>query len=88
MIIKIKTVEDVKAFARELILEDKVNFHPDEDFKNYVTLKYNLPCYSKKVAEFKNKLMEKCFLVCEKAGADIYDVMNGEVIKIENSLKK
>ncbi|MEJ7739043.1 MAG: hypothetical protein WKF97_16585 [Chitinophagaceae bacterium] len=86
MITKIETSEDVKAFAKQLIAEG-VSFHPDDDFNDYVVFKTNKPCYTKKQAEIKNKLMNKCFSVCEKEGTDIYGIML-EVTLIETGVDK
>jgi hypothetical protein len=72
MLKEIKNLNDVEAFAKELIKES-VNFHPDEDFNNYVNLESNLPTYTKEEADLRNKLMNQSFDVCEKEGVDIYD---------------
>ena len=77
---KIKNLKDVTAFAKQLIKEE-VNFHPDEDFKNYINLETKKPTYSKKDADFRNELMRQCFEVCEKDGADIYDIMSEVALK-------
>ena len=37
----IKTVEGVKAFFHHLVYERKVNFHPDDDFADYVSCEEN-----------------------------------------------
>jgi len=74
MIEKIETLEDVAAFAKQII-DEGVSFHPDDDFNDYVNFKTNEPCYSETEAEKRNKLMNDCFDVCEKEGADIYEIM-------------
>ena len=74
MINKIQTLDDVKAFAKQLIAEG-LNFHPDDDFNDYVNLENNLPLYSNEEASIRNELMNKCFEVCELEGIDIYDLM-------------
>ncbi len=74
MITQIRTTKDVEAFAKQLIAEG-VSFHPDDDFNDYVFFKDNKPCYSKKEAEIRNRLMNRCFEVCDKEGADIYSIM-------------
>ena len=86
MIIKIETVDDVKAFAKQLIAEE-VSFHPDDDFNNYVNFKKNISTYTREEADFRNGLMNQCFEVCEKDGFDIYAVML-EVSLIETGLDK
>lgn len=74
MLTEIKTVKDVEAFAKQLINEG-VSFHPDDDFNDYVFFKDNTQCYTSEEAEIRNNLMQQCFDVCEKEGADIYGVM-------------
>lgn len=86
MITIIETADDVKAFAKQLIAEG-VSFHPDDDFNDYVNFKENTPTYTKKEADLRNDLMNKCFEVCEKEGIDIYDVML-EVSLIETGMDK
>ena len=86
MITKIETANDVKTFAKQLIAEG-VNFHPDDDFNEYVNFKENKPCYTKEEADLRNELMGSCFGVCEKEGVDIYDVML-EVSLIETGMDK
>jgi hypothetical protein len=86
MIEKIETLEDVAAFAKQII-DEGVSFHPDDDFNDYVNFKTNEPCYSETQAEKRNKLMNDCFDLCEKEGADIYEIML-EVTLIETGLDK
>ncbi len=74
MITQIQTSEDVKAFAKQLIMEG-VSFHPDDDFNDYVNFKEDTPCYSKDEADLRNELMNNCFDVCENEGIDIYELM-------------
>jgi len=74
MITQILTTDDVKAFAKQLIIEG-VSFHHDDDFNEYVNFKENKPCYSKQDADLRNVLMGKCFKVCKNKGVEIYDLM-------------
>lgn len=83
---QIKTTKDVVAFAKQLIKEG-VNFHPDDDFKNYINLETSEPTYSTEEAELRNELMNQCFTVCEKNGVDIYDTMSEVALK-ETGLDK
>jgi hypothetical protein len=78
MITKILTTEDVKLFAKQLISED-LNFHPDDDFTDYVNLTTKLPSYSSEDAVLRNQLMSECFDVCQSNGADIYEIMMKEL---------
>lgn len=86
MITKIKTTDDVKSFAKQIVAEG-VSFHPDDDFNDYVYFRENRPCYTKDEANLRNALMEKCFAVCEKQGVDIYALMH-EVLLIESGWDK
>lgn len=78
MINTIETVEDVRLFAEQL-LQEGVNIHPDEDFRNYINTTTKLPTYTDEESIMRNDLMEKCFELCEKTGEDIYEIM-GEVL--------
>jgi len=80
MIKDIKTLKDVTTFAKELVKEG-VSFHPDDDFNDYVNLDNKTPTYSKKEADFRNKLMDKCFKICKKEGVSIYDIMMEILLK-------
>ena len=80
MLKQIKTTKDVVAFAKQLIKEG-VNFHPDDDFNDYINLETEKPTYTKDEAEFRNELMNQCFAVCEKNGVDIYDTMSEVALK-------
>ena len=86
MITLIQSVDDVKSFAQQIISEG-VSFHPDDDFNDYVTFAENKPCYSKQDADLRNSLMRDCFVVCEIASVDIYDIML-EVTLIETRMDK
>ncbi len=74
MVAEINTIDDVKMFAHQL-LDEKLNFHPDESFENYIDSKTHLPCYSAEEAQFRNHLMSRCFEVCDDFGVDIYEIM-------------
>ena len=86
MLKQIKTTKDVVAFAKQIIKEG-VNFHCDEDFKNYINLKSNKLTYSTEEAELRNELMNQCFAVCEKNGVNVYGTM-GDVLLKETGLHK
>lgn len=74
MITLIQTTSDVEKFINCLILEENLNFHPDEDFRNYVLLDTGLSSYTEEEAELRNHLLDECFDVCEKYEADIYQI--------------
>lgn len=70
----IKTVEGVKAFFHHLVYERKVNFHPDDDFADYVSYEDKTPSFTEDEVTMYNGLMEESFIICEKAGVDIYAI--------------
>lgn len=74
MITKVESLRDVREFAKNLI-EEGSNFHPDDDFSEYINYELGEPCYTHEEACLRNKLMEQCFAVCEKEGQDIYSYM-------------
>lgn len=61
-------------FFHYLIEKESLNFHPDEDFTNYINLESELPSYTEEEAKFRNKLMEDCFTVCIRENVDIYSI--------------
>ena len=68
----ILSVEDVKTFFHHLIDERKVNFHPDDDFRDYCFYADGKPAFTEQDVTVYNRLMEESFDVCEKAHVDIY----------------
>jgi len=75
MIKEINTIEDIKLFAFQLVNEEKLSFHPDDDFADYINLETRESVYSEEEVQFLNQLMEKCFDICEQFGTDIYKLM-------------
>ena len=86
MLKQINTSNDVVVYAMQLVKED-VNFHPDDDFNDYINLETQKPSYTKQEADIRNALMSQCFEVCQKNGIDIYDTMSEVVLK-ETGLDK
>jgi hypothetical protein len=74
MIKAINTISDVEQFAKHLVQVEKLSFHPDDDFKDYLT-NSNQPFYTTQEAELRNKLMNDCFEVCEREKVDVYGVV-------------
>lgn len=74
MLSSITSIQDVTTFFHHLILEENLNFHPDEDFRNYVLLDTGLSSYTEEEAELRNHLLDECFDVCERYQADIYQI--------------
>ena len=77
----INSVKDVEVFFHHLVDDRKVNFHPDDDFANYVCLADNTPSFSAVEVVMYNRLMDESFDVCDKADIDIYDIGFNEFIK-------
>ena len=64
----ISTHHDVMAFAKHLVSDCHLSFHPDDDFADYFT-----NANQDKIALY-NRLNDECFAVCETAGIDIYQI--------------
>lgn len=75
MIKEINTIEDVKLLAFQLVNEENLSFHPDNDFSDYINMETKELVYSEKEVQFLNQQMEKCFEICEQFEADIYELM-------------
>ena len=68
----IATVDDVKEFFRHLVNDRMVNFHPDDRFEDYASCVDGSKKFTQKESSVYNHLMDECFEMCEKNGADIY----------------
>ncbi len=86
MISQIKNPYDVEAFVVQLVSEG-LNYHPDDDFENYINLKTDEPSYTPEEAQKRNELNQQCFEVCEKFNIDLYD-LSQEVFLKETGLDK
>ncbi len=73
MIQEIKTGEDIKIFFNDLLAED-LNFHPDDQFEDYINYETKAPTYSEDESRLRNSLLYQSFDVCEKEGVDIYEM--------------
>ena len=62
----INTIEDVQVFFHYLVYERYVNFHPDEDFKNYICYEDKTPTFSPDEVDIFDRLMNESFEVCSK----------------------
>ena len=63
-----KTVQEVKEFFKYLVNERKLNFHPNDDFANYVSYDEKTPSFTKEEVEVYNRLMEESFNICDATG--------------------
>jgi len=74
MIKDINSINEVKKYA-SLLVSEGTSFHPDNDFSDYINLKSGDNAYSEEEINLRNRLMDKCFSICEKEGEDIYEIM-------------
>jgi len=81
MITQINTISDVKSFAKHLVEIEKLSFHPDDDFSDYINLKTKEPFYTKDEATLRNKLMTDSFEVCNRHNIEIYAVLLSTIAK-------
>ena len=67
----ITTIEEVKDFFNHLVNELGINFHPDDDFKNYVSYETGSRTMVDEQAELYNRLMDESFEVCSD---EVYEI--------------
>jgi hypothetical protein len=82
MITEINSIDDVKTFALHLSKVEKLSYHPDDDFNDCIKISTQEPLYTKKEATLRNALMKQCFIICEKEGADIYEIILPIVVEV------
>ena len=70
----INTVNDVTEFFTHLLEVERLNFHPDEDFANYVPMDSDKPTFSESDIEQYNFLMGRAFEACKEKDIDIYQL--------------
>lgn len=70
----IHSVKDVETFFHHLVEERKVNFHPDDDFADYICYEDHTPTFTSEEVQVYNRLMDEPFDVCEKTDTDIYSI--------------
>lgn len=75
----ITSKRDVELFADYLVNGLNINIHPDTPFGDYISYQDKTPTFTKQDAEIGDRLMDECFEVCEKCGADVYEIM-GDVL--------
>lgn len=63
-------VADVKEFFGWL-LDEGINFHPEDSFSNYINVKTKGPSFSKEVADELDGLMDQAWKICENYDIDI-----------------
>ena len=67
----ITTAEEVKDFFDHIVNELNINFHPDDDFKDYVSYNTGERTMNDELAELYNRLMDEAFEVC---GEEVYEI--------------
>ena len=67
----ITKAEDVRDFFSHLVNDLGINFHSDDDFKNYVSYTTGERTMDDEQAELYNRLMDESFDVC---GDDVYEI--------------
>ena len=72
----IETIVDVQNLAKYLYNDRKVAFHPDDNFADYVSDETGKQTFSDEEIPIFIRLMDECFLVCERENRDIYEVMS------------
>lgn len=66
----IKTTKDVVKYFTYLMKEERLNFHADTPFSDYVG-EGGKPTYNKKQAAARAALLDECFAVCKR---ELYDI--------------
>lgn len=69
----IQTISEVKAFFHHVVFERKADFHPDDDFSQYLSPKKE-PLFTPEECVIYNALLAECFTVCDAKDEDIYDL--------------
>ncbi|MBR1447364.1 MAG: hypothetical protein IJ588_01285 [Prevotella sp.] len=67
----ITTVEEVRNFFHHIVYDLDINFHPDDDFKDYACYKAGQRTMNDEQAELYNRLMDEAFNVC---GDEVYEI--------------
>ena len=61
----ITCIEEVKDFFYNIDYYLEINFHPDDNFKDYVSYETGERTMTDEQAEFYNRLMDEAFEVCD-----------------------
>ena len=69
----ITTVEGVKDFFHHIVYDLSINFHPDDDFKNYVCYETGKRTMNDEQAELYNRLMDEAFKACDNE-EQVYEI--------------
>lgn len=84
----ITTAEEVKDFFHHIVYDLDINFHPDDDFKDYVSYETGERTMVDKQAELYNRLMDEAFEVCDDEVYGIGSEVLFERLQTESKEKK
>ena len=82
----ITSIEEVKAFFHNIVCDLGINFHPDDDFMDYVCYETGKRTMSNEQAELYNRLMDEAFKACDNE-EQVYEIgcdLLFERLQIEN----
>ena len=68
------TVKDVETFFHHIVLERKLNFHPDDMFEDYISCEGSINTFTLDECAIYNRLTDESFAVCKKDDVDIYEI--------------
>ena len=71
----ITSTDEVLGFARFLVFDLNLCFHPDDPFDQYIDTDTHIRSFSDAEAAIGNRLMDECFAVCERENISIYSEM-------------
>lgn len=66
----VTNIDEVKAFIEHIIVDCKVNWHPDDDASVYIEPDTGEPTFTLEQAEIVNRMTDECFDVAEATGMD------------------
>lgn len=75
----ITTIKEVKTFFRHIAYDLDINFHPDDDFKDYVSYKAGERTMDDEQVELYNCLMDEAFKHCDDD--QVYEIGRGNLWK-------
>lgn len=68
---KDRIVSDYKKFVKDLVKNKSLNFHPDDKFKEYISIETKKKTFTSEEAK---KLQEKMDYFFDKLGDKVYDI--------------
>lgn len=81
--VQVLDLRSVRKFFEELV-ENNVIFHCDDSFHDYVNSETDEKTFSSTEAERLDKIMNKCFKICESKDKDIYDLAMSVIVESIN----